>query len=111
MLTWGHDATGSSGWTIGVQDPFHPEENAVPLMTLRARDRAIATSAAYERPYRIGNRRYSHIFDPRTGRPAEGIASATVVADDNVAANALATTLCVLTPEEGLKLVNLNRLL
>src|SRR5262249_39758492 len=41
----------------------------------------------------------------RTGRPADNIAGATVIAPDNVTANALATTLCVLTPEEGLKLV------
>src|SRR6185369_5073049 len=62
-------------------------------------------SGGYERFYTIGGKRYSHIFDPRTGRPAGGAAGATVVAPDNVAANALATTLCVLPPEEGLKLV------
>ncbi len=104
MFAWGLDASGRS-WTIGVQNPFRPEENATPLTALRIRDRAIATSGGYERPYHVGTKLYSHIFDPRTGRPAEGIASATVVATDNVTANALATTLCVLSPEEGLRLV------
>ena len=66
---------------------------------------AISTSAAYERGYDIGGRHYSHILDPRTGQPATGAASATVVADDNATANALATTLCVVRPEEGLRLV------
>jgi thiamine biosynthesis lipoprotein ApbE len=105
MLAWGRDGSGQAGWTVGVQDPFHPEENAGPLCAVRLHDLAVATSAAYERPYRIGAKHYSHIFDPRTGRPAEGIASSTVVAPDNVTANALATTLCVLPPEEGLRLV------
>jgi hypothetical protein len=66
---------------------------------------AIATSGGYERYYTIAGKRHSHIFDPRTGRSAAGAASATVIARDNVTANALATTLCVLTPDEGLKLV------
>jgi thiamine biosynthesis lipoprotein ApbE len=105
MLAWGQDISGQTGWTIGVQDPFRPEENATPLTRLRLRDLAVATSGAYERPYRVGARRYSHIFDPRTGRPAEGVASSTVVAPDNVTANALATTLCVLSPEDGLRLI------
>ena len=101
MLAWGDDVD----WTVGVQDPFHPEENAPPLTVLRLHNRAVATSGAYERPYHVGDKSYSHIFDPRTGWPAEGVASSTVVARDNVTANALATTLCVLAPEDGLRLV------
>jgi thiamine biosynthesis lipoprotein ApbE len=99
MAAWGQR------WTIGIQDPHHSEENAAPLALLHLTDLAVATSGGYERFYTIAGRRYSHIFDPRTGWPAEGIASATVVARDNLTANALATTLCVLSPEEGLRLV------
>jgi FAD:protein FMN transferase len=77
----------------------------MPLTFLALTDLAIATSGGYERYYTVAGKRYSHIFDPRTGRPARGVASATVVARDNVTANSLATTLCVLTPEEGLRLV------
>jgi thiamine biosynthesis lipoprotein ApbE len=105
MFAWGMDDTGKSGWRIGVQDPFHPEDNAVPIAILALRDRAVATSGGYERYYQINGKRYSHIFDPRTGRPARGVASATVIAADNATANALATTLCVLSPEEGLRLI------
>jgi hypothetical protein len=99
------DCGNAASWHIAVADPAHPEDNAPPLTELRLKDCAVATSAAYERHYTIADKRYSHIFDPRTGRPAEGVASATVVAGDNVTANALATTLCVLPPEEGLALV------
>lgn len=104
VLAWG-DPPGGTGWAVGVQNPLTPYDNARPLAGLRLKDRAVASSGGYERFYTVGGKRYSHIFDPRTGRPAEGVAGATVVAADNVTANALATTLCVLTPEEGLKLV------
>jgi thiamine biosynthesis lipoprotein ApbE len=105
MAAWGQDASGRRKWTVGVQDPFHPEDNAVPLTLLQLENVAVATSGGYERFYTIGGKRYSHLFDPRSGRPAAGVASATVVAPDNVTANALATTLCVLSPEQGLRLV------
>jgi thiamine biosynthesis lipoprotein len=104
MRVWGKDDAGRAGWTIGVQDPHQPHDNAPIIARVRLDNGAIATSGGYERYYTIAGRRHSHIFDPRTGRPADGAASATVIAQDNVAANALATTLCVLTPEEGLKL-------
>jgi thiamine biosynthesis lipoprotein len=105
MAAWGHDAAGRAQWMIGVQDPFHPEDNAAPLTLLGLHDVAVATSGGYERYVTVAGQRYSHIFDPRTGQPARGIASSTVVARDNVTANALATTLCVLSAEEGLRLV------
>src|SRR5262249_37358966 len=105
LFVWGRDEAGRLGWTVGVQDPAHPEDNAPAVAVLRLRDQAVATSGAYQRYYAVGGKRFSHIFDPRTGRPAEGVASSTVVAPDNVTANILATTLCVLPPEEGLRLV------
>ncbi len=105
MAVWGKDESGRAGFVVGVQDPKHPEDNAVPIAQVRLQDQAIATSGGYERYYTIHGKRHSHLFDPRTGRSADGAASATVIARDNVTANALATTLCVLTPEEGLRLV------
>jgi thiamine biosynthesis lipoprotein len=95
----------SSSWRVGVASPKDSADNAVPLTHVMLSGRAISTSAAYERGYTVANRRYSHILDPRTGFPAKGVASATVVAADNATANALATVLCVLTPKEGLDLV------
>jgi thiamine biosynthesis lipoprotein len=91
-------------WSVSVADPQRSADNAPPLTQLQVRDRAISTSGAYERGFTVGGRRFSHIFDPRTGLPAAGVASATVIAANNANANALATTLCVLRPEEGLAL-------
>ena len=104
LHVWGDGGAAGAGWPVGVADPRHPEDNSPPLAVLRLRNRAVATSAGYERPYTIAGKRYSHVLDPRTGQPAEGVVSATVVAEDNVTANALATTLCALSPEEGLVL-------
>jgi thiamine biosynthesis lipoprotein ApbE len=84
--------------TIGVADPAARADNARPVTSLRLANRAVATSGTSERGH--------HILDPRTGSPATGANSATVIACDSVTANALATALCVLTPEEGLRLVD-----
>jgi thiamine biosynthesis lipoprotein ApbE len=105
LVAWGRAGPGAAGWPVDVQDPLRPEENAPPLTRLEIQDRAVATSGGYQRGYTVGGTRHSHLLDPRAGRPAEGVAGATVVAADNVTANALATTLCVLPPDEGLRLV------
>ncbi len=105
MAVWGKNESGEDGFVIGVQNPHDPADNAAPLARLRVHEQAVATSGGYERYYTIAGKRHSHLFDPRTGRSADGAASATVIARDNATANALATTLCVLTPAEGLKLL------
>jgi thiamine biosynthesis lipoprotein ApbE len=97
--------TSTVPWRVAVANPRNPADNLQPLTRLSVADRAVSTSAGYARGFKIGKARFSHILDPRTGRPATNVASATVVAADNATANALATTLCVLTPEEGLRLV------
>jgi thiamine biosynthesis lipoprotein len=97
-------AWGDKEWTIGVQDPFTPAENAEPLTRIRLRNQAVATSGGYMRNYITDGRIHSHILDPRTGHPADGVAGCTVIAEDSTTANALATALCVLGHEAGLKL-------
>ncbi len=103
ILGWG--AAPGAGWAVGIQNPFQHFDNAAPIAALYLKNQAVATSGDYQRFYAINGKRYGHIFDPRTGHPAESATSATVVANDNVTANALATTLCVLKPEDGLKLI------
>jgi thiamine biosynthesis lipoprotein ApbE len=90
---------------VDIADPRSDAENGAPASRLRIRDRAVATSGGYRRGVEIAGRKYSHIVDPRNGRPVDHILSATVVAPDATDAGALATTLCVLTPVESLRLV------
>ena len=89
---------------VAIADPKSDAENSDPMTKVLIRNRAVATSGNYRRGVQIGDRWYSHIVDPRTAQPVDHIISATVVAPNAADAGALATSFCVLTPEESLKL-------
>lgn len=87
-------------WLIGVQDPRDPSRLFV---TLRLPDgRAVATSGDYQRFAMVDGVRYHHILDPRTGQPARGVRSVSVIAPTCALADAWATAAFVLGPEKGL---------
>lgn len=88
-------------WRVGVKHPFQ----AGLLLTLSLRDRAVATSGVQQRFNTIAGRRYSHIVDPRTGRPAEQAPAVTVIAPDGLTADAWATAFSVLSVDEGAALL------
>ena len=92
-------------WRIGVRDPFKADRTKI-TMTLELADAAVATSGDQERYYEIDGKRYSHIVDPRTGRPAEQAPSVTVIAPDGLTADAWATVFSVLSVEEGQTLLS-----
>jgi thiamine biosynthesis lipoprotein ApbE len=104
----GGDLVSRGDWTEAVQitDPVDNADNSPVLDRLTIRNLAVATSGGYRRGFDIAGRHYSHIVDPRTGRPTGHVLGATVVARDAVDAGALATALCVLSPEEGERLVS-----
>jgi thiamine biosynthesis lipoprotein len=81
------------GWTVGLSHPWQPERR---LALVRLRDRAMGTSAATFRHLEYNGRKLGHILDPRTGWPAEGMASASVVAPSAAEADALATAFYIL---------------
>lgn len=101
---WGAAPAGTA-WHVAVANPHDHADNAVPLTRLALRNGAVSSSGDYERGLTIGGRHYSHIFDPRTGYPVEHVVGVTVIGPDNATANALATTLSVLAPEDGIRLV------
>jgi len=91
----------NKGWRVGIR---HPREDSL-IGTLTLRDQAVATSGDYQRFFMVDGRRFSHIIDPRTGYPVNNnVMSATVITDDCVTADGLATALMVLGPVEGLRL-------
>jgi thiamine biosynthesis lipoprotein ApbE len=106
VVNIGGDIVVRGDWTetVAVRDPRASADNAAPLTRLTIEGRAVATSGGYRRGFDIGDRHYSHIVDPRSGEPTGHVLSATVIADDAVDAGALATALCVLTPEHGERL-------
>jgi FAD:protein FMN transferase len=88
--------------TVAVEDPRKDYDNAPPLATVALGVRGMATSGLAKRGYRINDTWYSHVIDPRTGWPVDHVSSASVVARDASTADALATVLSVLSPDEGL---------
>jgi thiamine biosynthesis lipoprotein len=70
------------------------------LAEIYLRDQALSTSGAGTQFFYRRGRRYGHILDPRTGRPAEGIYSATVIAPSAVEAEALSTAFYVMGPDQ-----------
>ena len=89
---------------VGIADPLADGEGDELVANIAVRDRALATSGGYRRGVEIAGRWYSHLVDPRTGRPVDHVRSATVVSPGGTDAGALATALCVLAPDEGLRL-------
>ena len=73
------------------------------LAEIRLRNGALATSGSAAQFFRHEGRRYSHILDPRTGRPAEGVLSATIVGPSAAEADALSTAMFVLGPDRALE--------
>ncbi len=97
---------GDPRWGVGVQDPRYPEDRARLYTAIHVSDQGVDTSGHYYRGYTIGGKRFSHIMDPRTGRPVDTrLASVTVVADDPALSDALATAIAVLGVKDGLALV------
>jgi thiamine biosynthesis lipoprotein len=82
---------------IAIADQAAWYDNAQPAATIVVRNAAVATSGTYARG--------AHLTDPRTGQSQRSSVAATVVASDAVTANALATTLCLTSRHEGLRLV------
>ena len=97
---------GAHAVTIGVADPSAPAENAPPIAAVRIENAALATSGGYRRGIITNGRRVSHIVDPRTARPVEHIASASVLAADCTTADALSTAFSVMDPLESVALAD-----
>jgi FAD:protein FMN transferase len=97
----GPDVPGRRGWRVGLRHPLRPGRR---LATIALENRALGTSGSGTQFFIDRGRRLGHILDPRSGRPAEGVISATVLTPSAADADALATALYVLGPG-GLPLV------
>ena len=103
LLDVGGTLAGRGTWTVGVRDP-RGAADAPPLRVFPLPDgAAAATSGNYERfAEGDGGARTGHLFDPRTGRPAEGgVLQATALAPTAAEADAWSTALFVLGPDAG----------
>ena len=96
-------------WRIGIDHPsYGAQPGKDPWVIVQLRNKAIATSGDY-RNFFTGDDglMYSHVFDPRTGRPLTNeVASVSVIANSCMLADGMATALMVMGPKEGLIWVN-----
>ncbi len=100
----GDPPPGARGWKVAIA-PLEPGQSE-PLRTLLLANAAVSTAGDAERFVVIDGHRYSHIINPATGLGVEDRAAVTVVAADGATADALETTVYILGPERGLKLVD-----
>ena len=75
------------GWTVGIRVPGSPDRTAVEVFL---KDSSLSTSGSYEKFFWADGRIYSHIMDPRTGYPARGTASVSVLAPRTIDSEAWA---------------------
>lgn len=99
---WGRQQDGNP-WTVGIVNPLN--KNKV-FATFPLEDSAVETSGNYEKYVIFNGIRYSHIIDPRTGYPAQGVVSVSVFAKQTEIADALATGIFVIGVDVGIDLVN-----
>lgn len=81
-----------TGWDIDLRSR---QVRRTQLARLHLREGALATSGAGEQFLEVDGRRYGHVLDPRTGWPAAGVLSASVVTADPAVADALSTAFLV----------------
>lgn len=88
------------GWKIAVR---HPEQSERILGTLVLKNRSLGTSGPANQFFYFKGERYGHIIDPRSGWPARGALSVTILHPSAAWADALATGLYVMGIEQSLE--------
>ena len=97
LYCWGENPAKAS-WKIGIK---HPRKEGF-IGVLEIRDLGAATAGDYQRFFIKDGIRYHHIFNPKTGYPAQGKQSVTVVGPESLLCDALSTALFVTSHPEAL---------
>ena len=85
-------------WKIGIQDPREADKV---YAVLNLRDQVAVTSGDFQRFFEVNGKRYHHLLDPKTGKPAEKLMSVTVVAKNSTIADILSSAFFVLGLEKS----------
>lgn len=102
LTAWGQKPSGDD-WMVAVVNPLN--KNKV-FSWLPIKNSSIVTSGNYEKFITVDGKSYSHIIDPRTGYPSEGILSVTIISQKAELADALATSVFVLGTDIGIDMIN-----
>lgn len=93
--------TNRDAFSIGVNDPLHPEESSVGTLSLK--DTTVETSGDYQRYFKdASGKKYHHILDPKTGYPADtDLHQVTVIAKNPTDCDALSTMFFLLGSDKS----------
>ena len=91
---------GGAPWPIGI---VHPLRTGSAIATVPLPGGALTTSGGYERFVEIDGKRFSHLIDPRTGWPVEGLLSVSVAAEQAIVAGSIASVALLQRPASGLE--------
>ena len=92
-------------WRVGIRNPRPKGKDDDVMAVVELNDMAISTSGDYERFIMKDGVRYHHIMDPKTGHPARGFISVTMIAPRATLTDGYSTGIFVLGPKEGLETV------
>ena len=96
-------------WIIAIEKPVVGERAVQRLVNIK--DKGLATSGDYRNYFERNGQRFSHTINPETGRPiTHKLVSVTVISASAMRADALATALMVLGPEQGLEFASRENL-
>lgn len=102
LTAWGNQFDGKP-WTIGVANPNFKKHI---IGRFEINNGSVATSGDYEKFVVINGKKYSHTINPKTGMPAEGMKSVTIIAPFAELCDALTTPVIILGVDRGLHLIN-----
>lgn len=102
MLFFGKGPESSDRWSVSLPNPYEPGRS---FARFELPPGGVSTSTALDRTTVIGDERYGHVIDPRTGRPVQALASVSVFSSDGVTSDILSTALHVLGPVDGPRFV------
>lgn len=91
-----------SDWKIGIQ---HPRKQNELLNSISLDGISVSTSGDYQQYFNKNGKRFTHIFNPVTGLPANGCEAVTIIAKDGLTSDALSTGVFVMGPEKGMDLI------
>ncbi len=89
-------------WNVGIQNPRQKSDNDEIIAAIGLSDAAISTSGDYQRFFIKDGRRYHHLLNPKTGYPAYGCQSVTIITKDAVFTDAFATGIFIFGPEKSM---------
>lgn len=109
VQTYGYKSENKK-WKVAVENPETSPLDGDYLGVLDITDKAVITSGGYERYFEKNGKRYHHILNPKTGKPADsGLISVSIISSDGTLADGLSTSLFIMGKKKGIKYWQKNK--